>query len=224
MEMSDNESLYRKSNIRRLRELAEYAPETFKAFVEFDQLALSTGALPRKTKELIAVAVAHVTGCPYCIEGHVASAKRLEASKEEIMEAVMVATALKAGSALAHGLNALNAYDGTGEEDLYSRSNLHRFQEFREINAEVFLSFGQFDREALKPGLLSRKEKELIAVAVAHVTGCAYCIEAHTKKAKQLGVSLQELTESIFVATALKAGSALAHSVNALNAYDEAGK
>ncbi|WP_442598612.1 carboxymuconolactone decarboxylase family protein [Neobacillus sp. D3-1R] len=218
--MSDNESLYRKSNIRRLRELAEYSPETFRAFVEFDRLALSPGVIPKKMKELIAVAVAHVTGCPYCIEGHVTSAKRLEATKEEIMEAVMVATALKAGSAFAHSSNALNAYEGTGEEDLYSRSNFNRFNEMKDINPETFLGFANFDREALKAGLLSRKEKELIAVAVAHVTGCAYCIESHTKKAKQLGVSPQELTESIFVATALKAGSALAHSVNALNAYD----
>lgn len=218
--MSKNESLYQKSNIRRLRELAEYTPDTFQAFVKFDQLALSAGAIPKKTKELIAVAVAHVTGCPYCIEGHVASAKKLEASKEEIMEAVMVATALKAGSAFAHGFNALNAYEETANEELYSSSNFIRFQEIRDINPEAFNGFSHFDREALKAGLLSRKEKELIAVAVAHVTGCAYCIESHTKTAKQLGVSLQELTESIFVATALKAGSALAHSVNALNAYD----
>ncbi|HYK72152.1 MAG TPA: carboxymuconolactone decarboxylase family protein, partial [Pseudoneobacillus sp.] len=170
--MSENESLYRKSNIRRLKELAEYSPDTFHAFVKFNQLALATGAIPKKTKELIAVAVAHVTGCPYCIEGHVASAKRLEASKEEIMEAIMVATALKAGSAFAHGFNALSAYEGTGEEELYSRTNFNRFNEMKDINPEAFQAFVTFDRESLKAGLLSRKEKELIAVAVAHVTGC----------------------------------------------------
>ncbi|WP_284036518.1 carboxymuconolactone decarboxylase family protein [Neobacillus sp. 114] len=216
-----DESLYKKSNIRRLPELGKLAPDIFKAFVKFDQLALAPGVIPQKTKELIAVAVAHVTGCPYCIDGHVSKAKKLEASKEEMLEAIMVATALKAGSALAHGLNALNAYDEDGEEALYKRSNMNRFGEFKELGPESFQAFVKFDTQALKPGLLSRKEKELIAVAVAHVTGCVYCIETHTKKAKQLDVTKEELAEAIFVATALKAGSALAHSVNALIAYDE---
>lgn len=64
------------------------------------------------------------------------------------------------------------------------------------------------------------REKELIAVAVAHITGCPYCTDIHTKAAKKAGVTKEELAESILVATALKAGSALAHSVNALNAFD----
>ncbi|WP_066322258.1 carboxymuconolactone decarboxylase family protein [Bacillus sp. FJAT-29814] len=215
-----NESLYQKSYIRRLPELAKLAPDTFKAFAAFDKLALAEGLIPRKTKELIAVAVAHVTGCPYCIDAHVSAAKRLEASKEELAEAIMVATALKAGSAMAHGLNALQAFDGENQHELYTKSNMARFKDFNELSPEAFSAFNQFDREAMKPGLLSKKEKELIAIAVAHVTGCPYCIEVHTKSLKALGVSREELAEAIFVATALKAGSALAHSVNALNAYD----
>ncbi|SOC38585.1 carboxymuconolactone decarboxylase family protein [Ureibacillus acetophenoni] len=214
------DSLYQKSNISRLSELSKLAPDTFKAFAEFDKLALSEGLISKKVKELIAVAVAHVTGCPYCIEAHVNAYKRLEASKEEMAEAIMVATALKAGSAMAHGLNALQAFDGENNEELYKKSNMTRFKEFAEISPDGFRSFNQFDREAMKPGLISGKDKELIAIAVAHVTGCPYCIEIHTKNAKKLGISREELVEAIFVSTALKAGSALAHSVNALNAYD----
>ncbi|WP_078427403.1 carboxymuconolactone decarboxylase family protein [Alkalihalobacterium alkalinitrilicum] len=216
----ETNGLYQKSNIRRLSELSKLSPETFKAFFEFDKLALSDGLIPRKTKELIAVAVAHVTGCPYCIDAHVTAAKKVEASKEEMAEAIMVATALKAGSAIAHGLNALPAFDGDNEGDLYQKSNMSRFKEFNELSPEAFRAFNRFDMEAMKPGLLSEREKELIAIAIAHVTGCPYCIEVHTKSAKKLGVSREELAETIFVATALKAGSALAHSVNALNAYD----
>lgn len=215
-----NDSLYVKSNAKRLMELGKLAPDTFKAFVAFDQLALAEGLIPKKTKELIAIAVAHVTGCPYCIEAHVSAAKKLEASKEEMLEAVMVATALKAGSALAHGLNGLNAFDGGEDDELYKRSNMVRFKELGGANPDAFKAFNKFDMEAMKPGLISQKDKELMAIAVAHVTGCAYCIEAHTKKAKQLDISLEEITEAIFVATALKAGSALAHSVNALNSYE----
>ncbi|MGN7942074.1 carboxymuconolactone decarboxylase family protein [Virgibacillus sp. 6R] len=215
-----NESLYQKSYFRRIPEIGKLAPDAFKAFLAFDRQAMAEGMITKKTKELIAVAVAHVTGCPYCINDHVSRTRKLEASKEEIMEAVMVATALKAGSAMAHGLNALNAFDEMGGEELYQRSNLERFKEFRELSPEAFSAFNKFEQEAMKPGLISEKEKELIAVAIAHVTGCAYCIEIHTKCAKKLGVTLEELAEAIFVATALKAGSALAHSVNALNAYD----
>lgn len=217
----ENNSLYQKSNIRRLPELAKLAPETFKAFATFDRLALADGILSKKTKELIAIAAAHVTGCPYCIDAHVANAKKLQVSKEEMTEAIMVATALKAGSAIAHGLNAIQAYDGENNEDLYQKSNLARFKEINQLSPEAFRAFNQFDLAALKPGLLSKKDKELIAVAIAHITGCAYCIEIHTKNAKKLDVSREELVEAIFVATALKAGSALAHSVNALNAYDD---
>ena len=71
----------------------------------------------------------------------------------------------------------------------------------------------------MKESILSVKEKELIAVAVAHTTGCPYCIDIHTKGAKGANATKEEIAESIMVATALKAGSALAHSVNALNAY-----
>ncbi|WP_324255105.1 carboxymuconolactone decarboxylase family protein [Bacillus sp. LBG-1-113] len=65
------------------------------------------------------------------------------------------------------------------------------------------------------------KEKELIAIAVAHTTGCPYCIDIHTKAAKKVKATREEVAESIMVATALKAGSALSHGVNALVAYDE---
>lgn len=215
------ESLYQKSNIKRLPELSKLAPEAFKSFGAFDKAALSDGVIPQKTKELIAIAVAHVTGCPYCIDIHVNNAKGLDVSKVEMGEAILVATALKAGSAMAHGVNALQAYDGNNEGDLYDKSNISRLKEFATLAPEAFKAFAQLDKEAMQPGQISQKDKELIAVAVAHVTGCPYCIEIHTNNAKNLDVSKEEMGEAILVATALKAGSAVAHSVNALNAYDD---
>lgn len=71
------------------------------------------GALPEKTKQLIAVAVAHVTQCPYCIDGHTKLARRKGASPEEIMEAIWVAAEMRAGGAYAHSTLALHAMDGT---------------------------------------------------------------------------------------------------------------
>lgn len=215
-----NEGLYQKSYFNRLGEFGDLAPEVFKAFAQFDKLALSEGKLSKKLKELIAIAVAHTTGCPYCIEVHVKGGKAQDVSKEEMAESILVATALKAGSAIAHGVNALNAYDGNGDEDLYKASYFNRLKEFSQLNGDIFSSFVDFDQKSMKEGALSVKEKELIAVAVAHTTGCPYCIDVHTKGAKRANATKEEVAESIMVATALKAGSAIAHGVNALNAFD----
>ena len=83
------------------------APETEDAFRAFSQKVFADGALPAKTKQLIAVAVAHVTQCPYCIKGHTKSARRLGATPEEIMEAIWVAAEMRAGGAWAHATLAL---------------------------------------------------------------------------------------------------------------------
>ncbi len=97
------------------RELAEkrraLAPETEKAFQAFSKQVFADGALPTKTKQLIAVAVAHVTQCPYCIRGHTTVALRHGASREEIMEAIWVAAEMRAGGAYAHTAVSLTAMD-----------------------------------------------------------------------------------------------------------------
>ncbi|MET4805062.1 carboxymuconolactone decarboxylase family protein [Limibacillus sp. MBR-115] len=83
------------------------APEAEAAFQAFSQAVFKEGALSRKTKQLIAVAVAHVTQCPYCIQGHVKGATNERASPEEIMEAIWVAAEMRAGGAYAHSCVAL---------------------------------------------------------------------------------------------------------------------
>jgi AhpD family alkylhydroperoxidase len=94
----------------------QLAPEINRAFDDFSRAAFAEGALPEKVKQLIAVAVAHVTQCPYCIKGHTKLARRKEASPEEIMEAIWVAAEMRAGGAYAHSTLALHAIgDGTAE-------------------------------------------------------------------------------------------------------------
>lgn len=87
------------------------APETEKAFKAFSRQVFADGALPAKTKQLIAVAVAHVTQCPYCIQGHTKAALRHGATREEVMEAIWVAAEMRAGGAYAHAAIALTAMD-----------------------------------------------------------------------------------------------------------------
>ena len=87
----------------------ELAPEIYGAFRTFGQRVFADGALPTKTKELIAVAVAHVTQCPYCIRGHTELAINKGATEQEIMEAIWVAAEMRAGGAYAHSLLAIDA-------------------------------------------------------------------------------------------------------------------
>lgn len=75
----------------------ELAPGIQSAFDAFSQRVFAHGALPPKTKQLIAVAVAHVTQCPYCIEGHTKAALHHGATPQELMEAAWVAAAMRAG-------------------------------------------------------------------------------------------------------------------------------
>ncbi|WP_343035067.1 carboxymuconolactone decarboxylase family protein [Sporosarcina jiandibaonis] len=82
-----------------------------KRLFDFDGQSLKEGVLSVKEKELIVDAVPHTTGCPYCIDIHSKAAKKAGVTKEELAESILVATALKSGSALAHGVNALNVYD-----------------------------------------------------------------------------------------------------------------
>jgi AhpD family alkylhydroperoxidase len=89
------------------------APETEKAFDAFNQQVFADGALPAKTKQIIAVAVAHVTQCPYCIRGHTKAALRQGATRQELMEAIWVAAEMRAGGAYAHAAIALAAMDET---------------------------------------------------------------------------------------------------------------
>jgi len=103
-----NGQLYPEATTEIAEKRAVLAPEITEAFRNFSKLVFKEGALPEKTKQLIAVAVAHVTQCPYCIRGHTAQAMRKGASKEEIMEAIWVAAEMRAGAAYAHSAIALD--------------------------------------------------------------------------------------------------------------------
>ena len=95
--------MYDMKNLSKLKTLEANAPEVIKAFWAFDKAALADGAIPVKYKELIAVAIALTTQCPYCIEIHSNKAREAGASPQEMAEVVGVAAALRAGAAITHG-------------------------------------------------------------------------------------------------------------------------
>jgi AhpD family alkylhydroperoxidase len=99
--------MYDMKNLAKLERLGELAPEAFKAFLAFDDAAIRCGVIPLKYKELMAVAVALATQCPYCIEIHGGRARQAGATEQELAETTLVAASLRAGGAMTHGTHAL---------------------------------------------------------------------------------------------------------------------
>ena len=102
-----NEPIYSKENLAKIDEMNGLAPEVMKAFWAFDKASVADGAIPVKYKELIAVAVAVTTQCPYCIEVHGKNARAAGAAEAELVEAAMVAASLRAGGAVTHATHLL---------------------------------------------------------------------------------------------------------------------
>lgn len=99
-------------DLKRLKDLKAAAPKDFEAWVNLDRIVgREDGAIPLKYRELIAVAVAHTTQCVYCIEVHTRAAKKAGATREEVAESVLLAAALRAGGAAAHGGMTMKLYD-----------------------------------------------------------------------------------------------------------------
>jgi AhpD family alkylhydroperoxidase len=106
--------MYDKQNLTKIKKMNEHAPEAMKAFWAFDKLSVAEGAIPVKYKELIAVAVAVTTQCPYCIDIHAANARKAGATEAELAEAAIVAAALRAGGAITHATHALTDATNAG--------------------------------------------------------------------------------------------------------------
>jgi AhpD family alkylhydroperoxidase len=99
-------------DLKILKDFKELAPDDFKGFVALDAIVgREGGAIPKKYRELIALAVACTTQCPYCLDVHTRNAKRAGATREEVVETSLLAAALRAGAAVTHGTLALKLFD-----------------------------------------------------------------------------------------------------------------
>lgn len=105
------DTMYPASSAQMAQKRRELAPDTEDAFREFNKRVFADGALPAKMKQIIAVAAAHITQCPYCIRGHTRAALRHGATKQELMEAIWVAAEMRAGASYAHSLLAIDEMD-----------------------------------------------------------------------------------------------------------------
>lgn len=96
-----------------------------------------------------------------------------------------------------------------------------RYERFHEAAPGLAQKWWEFDRAVFEPGALDSKTKELMAITAAHITACPYCINFHTRRAKKQGATEAEVAEAIYVAMALSAGGAYAHSGIAMESFGE---
>ena len=116
--MPEHEHVYPSATKEIAEQRRRLAPKQAEAFKALNQSVFAEGALPAKSKQLIAVAVAHVTQCPYCIRGHTKAALQHGATAEEIMEAIWVAAEMRAGGAYAHSALALDTIAHVQSDDV----------------------------------------------------------------------------------------------------------
>ena len=97
-------------------------------------------------------------------------------------------------------------------DKMYPPATCELAQQRRELATTQQAAFDAFGKAVFADGALSAKMKQIIAVAVAHVTQCPYCIKGHTKAARRAGATPQEIMEAIWVAAEMRAGAAYAHA------------
>lgn len=107
------------------------------------------------------------------------------------------------------------------EKPMYPAASREIAQMREELAPEILNTFRAFSHQVFADGVLPSKTKELIAVAVAHVTQCPHCIRGHTKRARLKGATGQEIMEAIWVAAEMRAGGAISHSALAIDTMNE---
>lgn len=107
--------------------------------------------------------------------------------------------------------------------DYYKHEHLAKFATIGEGNRELAAKFFDYYGQVFAEGALTAREKSLIALAVAHAVQCPYCIEAYTQDAQQKGCDLEQLTEAVHVAVAIRGGASLVHGMQMLEHATKAG-
>jgi 4-carboxymuconolactone decarboxylase len=105
----------------------------------------------------------------------------------------------------------------------YRPEDLPRFEAMSEYAAELGSRFFDYYGKVFEDGALTAREKCLIALAVAHAVQCPYCIDAYTRDSLEKGADLDQMTEAVHVATAVRGGASLVHGLQMRNVADELG-
>lgn len=103
-----SETYYKPEDLKKFEDVGEFGPELAEKFFDYYGAVFEEGALSGREKALIALAVSHTVQCPYCIDAYTTESLEKGASEEQMMEAVHVASAIRSGSSLVHGVQMMN--------------------------------------------------------------------------------------------------------------------
>jgi alkylhydroperoxidase/carboxymuconolactone decarboxylase family protein len=111
----------------------------------------------------------------------------------------------------------------TDMDEYYKPEHLAHFSKISEGQPELAEKFFAYYGAVFADGALSMREKALIALAVSHTVQCPYCIEAYSKECLQQGSDLEQMTEAVHVATAIRGGSSLVHGMQMMDQVKKLG-
>lgn len=106
-------------------------------------------------------------------------------------------------------------------ETYYKPEDLPKFDTMKEGSPELWKKFSDWYGAVFAEGALSEREKALIALAVAHAVQCPYCIDAYTQASLEKGSNLEQMTEAVHVASAIRGGASLVHGVQMKNVHSK---
>lgn len=214
--------------------LNETNPELHQAWRTYHDGVFKDGTLSKMEKELIAVAGAHITSCPYCIRSRVRSSKNSGATDEQIVESIYVAMRFAMGGPFAFSSIAFEAHDALDNDipltdgHFFKKNVLKEINEFHECSGDNSTAFKNFTKQVFADGALTKDFKRgLVGLACAHMTKCPYCIRGCVKDARSAGYSKEQIAEAINVAMVMSAGACYAHTslametISALNEREQ---
>lgn len=107
------------------------------------------------------------------------------------------------------------------ENTYYNPEDLKKFKDVGEFEPELAEKFFDYYSSVFEEGALSAREKSLIALAVSHALQCPYCIDSYTTDSLEKGASEEQMMEAVHVASAIRGGSSLVHSVQMMNKVED---
>ena len=98
-------------------------------------------------------------------------------------------------------------------DSYYRPEDLPKFGQLGQAAPQLWEKFSAWYGAVFQDGALSEREKSLIALAVAHALQCPYCIDAYSTTCLEKGADLEQMTEAVHVAAAIRGGASLVHGV-----------
>ncbi|MEL7370611.1 MAG: arsenosugar biosynthesis-associated peroxidase-like protein [Myxococcota bacterium] len=227
--MSTSESYYHRRHLPAFSSIGQGNADLARRFFDYYGAAFADGAMSVRLKDLTALAVSHIVQCPYCIDAYTKGSLEAGSDLDQMTEAVHVAAAVRAGSTMGYGMQMrtqagelqMGADAPKPVEGYFDRKQVDAIKAMSDGATDLYARLDGYSAAVFEDDALERREKALIALACAHAIQCAYSIDRSVRMLKAEDVSLEEMTEAIHVATAIRGGASLVHGIQMLEQVAE---